>query len=195
MTTIEALLRQKAYKELTDAEQKRVLQDMTAEEYEAERHIILLSEKLKLQDAEIHPSPTLRTQLSAHMGAKHRKTWVLPMAYRVAATVCICAIGIYFWQKNKGIDKRNTPTIANNINTSTHYIEPKVNEVNTTVPQPIIEKKARKKAFLKPKKQKNIDFEENILLTFNRKNPNMDWQTDDEEDEMQGNQNIVCPDK
>jgi hypothetical protein len=195
MNEIETLLKQKAYRDLTDAEQKRVPQDMTAEDYDAERHIILMAEKLKQLDADIRPSPALRAQLSAHMQAKHRRIRVLPTAYRVAATVCICIISIYFWQKNKGDNKENTPTIATIEKAQIPHSEPKTRTTTPLLPQPIIEKNAHKKAFLKTKKAKNIDLEGDILLTFNRKNPNMEWQTDDEEEDMQGNQNIICPDK
>jgi hypothetical protein len=185
MSELNKLLKEKSYSELTELERAFVLQNMSAEDYETEHQIVIMTEKLKLSQAHLTPQKAIKTELMAKMHAKTRQKWVVALPYGIAASLLLFAGIFYFSQKKT----KGNLIVENKIENK----EPIIIAQKTTIIDSsnllITELKTIKN---KPKKQNkkpvlltNEDAEEKaLLLSFNRKNPNLEWQSEDEEEDL-----------
>lgn len=181
MSELKSLLKQKSYSELTDEEQVFVSQNISQEDYEAEHQIVVLSEKLKQNQAHLVPNSVIRAELMAKMNASSQQNGSLSMIYRIAASLLFClGIGLfYFLQKDKTPNSITTIQMGTKIETKENVIE---NNIILKKDELKAIKKANKKQKIKPVLRVTKDAEEEALaLSFNRKNPNLAWQDDDED--------------
>lgn len=189
---LHALLKQKSYSDLTEIEQAFVLKMMSSEDYEAEHLIVVMSEKLKQNQAHLAPNPALRAYLLAkiHIPTKQIGVWSMP--YRVAASVVFCFGLCYFWQKNK-VAIASHETIAE--------IKPMPTEQITTpkptqmIASPVFKRVVKKKNFHSKKAILHVpeqSEEEALAASLNRKNPNLAWQTDEEDADILDKPMLQC---
>jgi hypothetical protein len=182
MMNLETLLKEKSYAYLTETERAFVLQNMTVEDYEAEHQILVLSEKLKQNQAHLAPNHALKAQLLAKMQAPAKPNLPWQTTFRIAASLLFC-IGLFFFlQKNK-VENSLSETITES------KVIPSVIPPITQLPTPIIEsqpiKYLKKKSPKRSAKQMPVvpkeDDEDALAQSFNRKNPNLAWQTEEDE--------------
>jgi hypothetical protein len=189
MSELKSLLKNKSYSELNELEQAFILQNMSAEDYEKERQIVIMTEKLKLRQAHLSPEKAIKAELMAKMRAKKQQNWLAALPYGIAASLLLYA-GIFYFSQKKASDNL---IISNKIevkeNKNVALIVPQNTDILDTSNVLITELKTIIK---KPKKQNNKpvllsdeDAEEKaLLLSFNRKNPNLEWQSEDEEEDL-----------
>ncbi len=194
MIKIEELLKQKFFSELTEKERLFVLKKMSEIDYKNEQKIVFGVEKIKDNQTNLMPNSALKVELLAKMRAKSNKNRILPMVYRIAASLLFCSfILIYFFKKNT---IKNTALIAKNefkmdiTNDKKGLI---LNDLNT----PKIELKAINKNKIKQlnpiKLNTKKETEETaLLMSFNRKNPNLEWQNEDEDNVIFDNKKLEC---
>jgi hypothetical protein len=179
MIKIEALLKEKSFSELTELEQLFVLKRMSVEDYEAEHQIVLLSEKLKDNQAYLTPNSAIKAELMGKMRAKNASSRVFTMPYRMAAGLLFCFGIFYFLIKNNKNDLIQKTEINAQIKAVDRSQLAQIDVVkNELKPIKLIKNKRIKKPILINKKYNE---EEALLMSFNRKNPNLAWQEEDEE--------------
>lgn len=177
MSPLQVLIKQKSFIELTPSERDFVLKNMSPEDYEVERHIVLMVEKLKQNQAELRPSASLRPTLVSHMQAKSKRKKVWQNTYLITVSLLICLIiGIFLGRKTEKpiIIEEKT---KNNVTQKDTIL---VAQIQNTI---IIEKSKIQKTRSKKSKQSPIspmDYED-MSIAFKTKKTNFDWQVDDDE--------------
>jgi hypothetical protein len=178
---LETLLKHTSFADLTETEQDFVLKTMSGEDYEAARQIVVLSEKLKLSQTYLAPNPALRAQLLTKMQTPTKRISIWNMPYRIAASLLFC-IGLFFFlQKNKERNAIKETLVETKV-------EPKIVELPKVIPPTLSPKattnieKNHNKHHAKPiPVAPKEDDNEALAQSFNRKNPNLEWQTEDDE--------------
>ena len=168
------LLKQRPFSELTEEERTYVLKIMTSDDYTMERQIVLLSEKLKKSQEPLKPYTNLKDQLSAKMQAPSRRNHIRQFQYHIAASLFFFVALFYFWNKNK---VNNVETIVS-IDIKNENIKVESDQLPFKIPTQS-NKKIQKTIKKRSITIKKISEEDDISLTFNRKNPNLEWQTED----------------
>ena len=174
LNKLEKLVREKPFPALNEAERNLVLLNMSAEDYEAERAVVLLSEKLKTEQAHLVPSAALRDELLAKMALKNPPKRVRLLPYGIAASLLILVSLYCFLTK----EKYNSPRVAETIVAQPTVI------LSDLMPKTVVAdaKRSPEKRILKrPKRIVTEASDEDLLQTFNRKNPNLEWQTEEED--------------
>ena len=175
LNKLEKLVREKPFPALNEAERNLVLTNMSAEDYEAERAVVLLSEKLKEEQAHLTPSTTLREQLTAKMALKNPPKRVRLLPYGIAASLLILVSLYCFLTK----EKYDPPRVDEQIVAQSTIILP------DSMPKMIVAdvKRSPKKKILKRLTRiVNEASDDDLLQTFNRRNPNLEWQTEEEDE-------------
>ena len=172
---VEKLVREKPFSTLNEAERNLVLTNMSAEDYEAERAVVLLSEKLKTEQAYLAPSTALRDELLAKMALKNPPKRVRLLPYGIAASLLILMSLYYFLKKEKYDSPRVDETIVAKPTVVLPDLMPKMVVSDVKI--------SPKRKFLKqPTRIVNEASDDDLLQTFHRKNPNLEWQTEEEDE-------------
>jgi hypothetical protein len=201
MRQLIALLKQKPFVELTEKERAMVLKTTTVEDYEAERQMVILSDKLKQKQAEITPNQAIKAQLMAKMNAKTAIDFKpknnQKIYYRLAASVLLCIGFIYLFKYKNAQNKVEKTAIVSIKKDTINAINLNNNlPVNKGI-KPIIALK-NKQIISKPTpsvKTENLSDEAALALSFNRKNPNLTWQTEAEEVDISEKTPLQCTSK
>ena len=172
LNKLKKLMREKPFPALNEAERNLVLTNMSAEDYEAERAVVLLSEKLKKEQAQLAPSAALRERLTAKMALKNPPKRVRLLPYGIAASLLILVSLYCFLTK----EKYNLPRVDETIVAQPIIILP------DSMPKMVVTdvKRSPKRKILKqPTRIVTEASDEDLLQTFNRKNPNLEWKTEE----------------
>ena len=175
LNKLDKLVREKPFPALTEAERNFVLTNTSAEDYEAERAVVLLSEKLKEEQAHLTPSTTLREQLTAKMALKNPPKRVHLLPYGIAASLLILVSLYCFLAK----EKYDSPLVDETIVAQPTIILP------DSMPKTIVadaKRSPKRKILKRPTRIVNEASDDDLLQTFNRKNPNLEWQTEEEDE-------------
>ena len=175
LNKLKKLVREKPFPALTEAERNFVLTNMSAEDYEAERAVVLLSEKLKTKQAHLAPSAALREQLTAKMALKNAPKRVRLLPYGIAASLLVLVSLYCFLTK----EKHDLPRVDETIVAQPTVISPDL------MPKMIVtdaKRSPKRKILKRPTHIVNEASDDDLLQTFNRKNPNLEWQTEDEDE-------------
>ena len=190
MSKLNKLLKEKNYSELTELERAFVLQNMRPEDYETERKIVVMTEKLKLSQGHLVPQKAIKAALMTKMHAKTRQKWTIFIPYGIAASLLLCA-GIFYYSQKKAHNNLivENKIDFNDIKKETVIVPQKKTIMDTS--NVLISKLKTIKIKIKKHNNKpvllyNADAEEKaLLLSFNRKNPNLEWQEEDEEENVE----------
>jgi hypothetical protein len=187
MSELKSLLKEKKYSELTQLERAFVLQNMSAEDYETEHQITVMTEHLKLSQAHLTPQKASKAALMAKMHVKKRQNWAIALPYGIAASLLLCAGIFYFLQKkiSDNLIVKNDLEIKKEtviIPQKTAIIDSSnllITELNTIKKKP---KKQNSKTVLLSDEEAE---EKALLLSFNRHNPNLEWQSEEDDDNLE----------
>ena len=175
LNKLEKLVREKPFPALNEAERNFVLTNMSAEDYEAERIVVLLSEKLKEEQAHLAPSAALREQLTAKMALKNPPKRVRLLPYGIAASLLVL-VSLYFFLTK---EKYDSPCVEETIAAQPTAILP------DSMPKAVVadvKRSPKRKILKRPTRIVNEASDDDLLQTFNRKNPNLEWQTEEEDE-------------
>ena len=172
LNKLKKLMREKPFPALNKAERNLVLTNMSAEDYEAERVVVLLSEKLKTEQAYLAPSTALRDELLAKMALKNPPKRVRLLPYGIAASLLVLVSLYCFLAK----EKYDSPLVDETIVAQPTIILP------DSIPKTIVadaKRSPKRKILKRPTRIVNEASDDDLLQTFNRKNPNLEWQTEE----------------
>jgi hypothetical protein len=170
---------EKPLSQLKDKERNALLSEMSAEDYTEAHQLQANIAKLKEKELALRPHDTLQKRIFSPT----KKVYALPLraVAKVAALLLLGLSCVLFFSKKSALENKQNSSIENKENIAQVIDEPINKPINK--PTKSISKKrltTRKTNTLPPIEE--VSFEQ-MMMTFHKENPNLQWQTDDEESE------------
>ncbi len=173
---IEKLIRIKKFDDLDPSEIEAVLSQFSEEEYRLQYRFFALSSALKKTEKSLVPTDLLKEKIHQKLAKKSNIRLFSLRELKIAAFLCAFVLGSFLLFST--FKKSQTPSFVSEINT-----EIKIEKTIDIAPKNILKKQIKKGIVRKTIPQRlNINEvdEADIRLTFQRKNPNLEWQTEED---------------